>query len=176
MADKILGLLNMKKTHKKRFDIAFKAILLLCLSVTVFGDWSQRGKITVYLGDEDGVGYEFYCPDSFTIEDIKLRVEVGSKTRFYLGGCMCVTRAGMLVRENADTLYFMQHRPVERFYFTKEVRQFHRADGSREFYDFHEAIVDTAFLQRFNENLDAFEKSPASCTYREPLLKPRSKE
>jgi hypothetical protein len=167
----------MIKTHKKRFDIALKAILLLCLSITVFGCLSQRGKIVVYLGSEKDVGDDMFCPDSFIIEDIKLRVKTGSKTRIYLGACMCATREGMLVRKNADTLHFMTGRPVKHLYLTTKLRPSHDSDDfygeniDDKFYEFYEAIVNPAFLQRFNEILDAFEESPASCTYREPFIK-----
>jgi len=144
------------KRQYKQTNVAIKAILSLCLCGIVFNSMSQRPDcsiveditletVTVHLGLDNGK-----CRDTFTIENINLRVKRKGCVA-YGYGCGDGKRTMRVLLTDTDAFRPIGCRPLKIFLWEKGILTYPAV------------IVDSTFLQKFNDTLEAFEESSASC-------------
>jgi hypothetical protein len=157
------------KHQYKKFRIAPKAILFLCLSGVVLGEGHDTPvveevileTITVYIN-----GGDWFCSDTLIIENLNLRVKRGHHiTGLY--GCGGVGRTVVIpLPDTTGTLTY-----ACRLHWRK-------GDGINQAYH---ALVDADEWFQFRMLIKSFEESPTSCIYEEPLyhaplLEPKDSE
>jgi len=137
----------MKNYYRKRINVAFKAILFLCLIAVVFSGFAQqRAKMVVYIGDK------YRCIDTLVIEDIDLRAKrIGTGIGF---GYSTDARSGRILQSGTDDTLEFLGRPVTELWWLKNGE----IGGP--------VSVDTVALRRFNNILESFEESPVCCLNR----------